>query len=71
MSTYGRYLDRWDYQGGSLGIMQAAPAFANRPGGTEVYGVGTAAWNQNPGWRGSDGRITVNSINAYYDNQRL
>ena len=71
MSTYGRYLDRWDNQGGSLGIMQAAPAFANRPGGTEVYGVGTAAWNQNPGWRGSDGRITVNSINAYYDNQRL
>ncbi len=69
LSVYDQYLDKNNYQGGSLGIMQAAPAYANKPGNFEVYGVGTPAWNQNPGWRGPDGRITVDSINAYYDKQ--
>lgn len=74
LSVYGEYLQRWDYGSGAqsgLGIMQAAPAYANRPGNAEVYSPGTKAYVQNPGWIGSDGRITVNSINSYYNNQRL
>lgn len=74
LNVYGQYLDRWDYGSGAqtgLGIMQAAPAYGNRPGNFEVYRPGTRAYAQNPGWVGSDGRITVNSINAYYNRQRL
>ena len=47
-------------------MIQAAPAFLNRPNNTIVYAVGSAAWNGNPGWRGPDGTITVGSIKAYY-----
>lgn len=74
LSVYGEYLDRWDYGSGAqsgLGIMQAAPAYASRPGNFEVYAPGSRAYAQNPGWVGSDGRITVNSINGYYNKQRL
>ena len=66
LSVYGEYLDSNGYAGGPLGIMQAAPAFAGRPGNTIVYPHGTRAWDLNPGWRGPNGEITVNSINAYY-----
>lgn len=66
LEVYDRYLASAGYRGGPLGIIQAAPAFYGRPGDTEVYKVGSAAWNQNPPWRGPDGRITVDSINAYY-----
>jgi hypothetical protein len=66
LAVYDKYLASNGYRGGKLGIMQAAPAFASRPGNTIVYPRGTAAWNQNPGWRGSDGNITVDSINRYY-----
>lgn len=70
LDLYSRYLRRNNYQGGPLGIMQAAPAFAGRPGNTVVYDVGTRAWQQNPGWRtSSNGPITVDSINAYYSNR--
>lgn len=69
LAVYDKYLDKYNYQGGSLGIMQAAPGKANKPGNYEVYTQDTAAWRQNPGWRGPDGRITVDSINAYYDKQ--
>lgn len=66
--VYGQYLDRWNYRNSSgLGIMQAAPAFASRPGNAVVYEQGSLAWQRNPAWRGSDGRITVDSINAYYN----
>lgn len=74
LSVYGEYLDRWDYGSGAqtgLGIMQAAPAYAKRPGNFEVYKPGTKAYAQNPGWVGSDGRITVNSINEYYNRQSV
>jgi len=66
--VYSQYLDRWGYRNSSgLGVMQAAPAFGDRSGGTEVYAVNTSAWRNNPAWRGADGRITVDSINAYYN----
>ncbi len=66
LGVYDKYLSSNGYRGGKLGIMQAAPAFANRSGNTIVYPRGPAAWSQNPGWRGSDGNITVDSINRYY-----
>ena len=66
LAVYDKYLSTNGYKGGALGIMQAAPAYAGKPGSTEVYAVGSKAWAQNPGWRGSDGRITVDSINRYY-----
>jgi hypothetical protein len=68
LRVYDNYLDRWNFRNSSgLGVLQAAPGFASRPGSTEVYAVGTRAWQRNPGWRGPDGRITVDSINAYYN----
>lgn len=67
LKVYDLYLQRWNYSNSSgLGIMQAAPAFASKPGNTEVYSVGSLAWQRNPAWRGPDGRITVDSINNYY-----
>jgi hypothetical protein len=67
LRLYDRYLQRWNYKGGSLGIMQAAPSKANLSGGSVVYEVGSRAWELNPGWRTSgNGPITVDSINAYY-----
>ena len=68
---YDQYLDAFDYRGGPLGIMQAAPAYASKGLGYEVYSPGTKAFEQNPGWVGSDGKITVASINSYYTNQSL
>ena len=70
LGVYDKYLASSNYRGGSLGIVQAAPAYANRPPNFEVYAPGTKAYAQNPGWRGPDGRITVSSINTYYDKQR-
>lgn len=70
LRLYDRYLSSNGYQGGPLGIMQAAPAFANKPGGTTVYDVGSRAWELNPGWRSAgNGPCTVDSINAYYAGQ--
>ena len=69
LAVYDQYLASNKYPGGSLGIMQAAPGYANRSGNTIVYAQGSAAWDQNPGWRGPGGLITVDSINAYYAKQ--
>lgn len=71
LELYDKYLQRWNYNGSvSLGVMQAAPAFANASPDTVVYGKDTAAWRQNPGWRPSNGGdITVASINNYYRKQ--
>ena len=68
VELYDRYLERWNYDGSNrLGIMQAAPAYADRSPDDIIYDVGSAAWDQNPGWRElGDGPITVRSINAYY-----
>lgn len=68
LKVYDMYLDKWDYSGkNSLGIMQAAPAYANASEDTVVYKKGSKAWEQNPGWRpSSGGDITVGSINNYY-----
>lgn len=71
LAVYDQYLDAFDYRGGPLGIMQAAPAYASKGLGYEVYSPGTKAYEQNPGWVGSDGKITVASINSYYTNQSL
>lgn len=71
LELYDKYLDRWGYDGrNSLSILHAAPAYANASPDTVVYEKGTAAWEQNPGWRGEDGRITVASINDYYNKGR-
>lgn len=69
--VYEKYLDRWGYNGNvALGIMQAAPAYANAGLEDVIYSKGTKAWEQNPGWRPSDGGdITVASINSYYRGQ--
>ena len=69
LEVYDRYLDQTNYRGGDLGIIQAAPAYYGKPDDFEVYGRNTKAWEQNPPWRGPDGRITVGSINAYYNNR--
>lgn len=81
LKVYGNYLGQFNYAGGPLGIMQAAPGtysnlirkfdgkYSNVPGNYEVYSTSSAAWRQNPGWRGPDGRITINSINQYYGKQ--
>lgn len=73
LEVYDQYLDRWNYDGSNhLGIMQAAPAYASRSGGSVIYARGSAAWRQNPGWRPSDGGdITVDSINNYYRGQAV
>jgi len=69
LELYDYYLSKFNYAGGRLGIMQAAPAHADKPDNYEVYKVGSKAWQQNQVWRGRDGRITVGSINDYYDKQ--
>ena len=71
LAVYDKYLGAFDYRGGNLGIMQAAPAYASKPLNYEVYGSTTKAYAQNPGWHGADGKITVGSINDYYTKQQL
>ena len=71
LEVYDKYLDAFDYRGGPLGIMQAAPGYASKGLGYEVYAPGTRAYEQNPGWVGADGKITVGSINNYYSEQQL
>lgn len=71
LEVYDKYLDAFDYRGGPLGIMQAAPGYASKGLGYEVYAPGTSAYEQNPGWVGADGKITVGSINNYYSEQQL
>jgi soluble lytic murein transglycosylase-like protein len=68
VALYDKYLSRWNYSGDNrLGIMQAAPAYASRGPEEVIYAEGTAAWEQNPGWRElGNGPITVQSINSYY-----
>jgi hypothetical protein len=68
VAVYDQYLSKWNYNGENrLGIMQAAPAFAGRGPDEVIYAEGTAAWEQNPGWREmGGGPITVKSINNYY-----
>lgn len=69
MRVYMDYLRHWGYDGSQpLALMQAAPAYANKPDNFPVYRKGSAAWKQNPGWRPANGGdITVGSIKAYYD----
>lgn len=70
LQLYDKYLETFDYRGGPLGIMQAAPGYAGRAQSTIVYPVGSKAWTQNPGWRPpGGGNITVASINDYYNKQ--
>ena len=71
LGIYDQYLDRWNYNGSNeLGIMQGAPAYANRSLSSVVYKSGSAAWKQNPGWRPtSGGDITVADMNNYYAKQ--
>ena len=70
LDLYSSYLSQNNYRGGPLGIMQAAPAYANRPGNTVIYPIGSKAWEQNPVWRtAGGGGITVDSINEYYANK--
>jgi hypothetical protein len=81
LRLYGRSLDYNASRGWSsaqgLGILQGAPALSswapNRdlgewvsPSGDRPYSIGGRFWSVNPGWRGSDGRITPSSMNDYY-----
>ena len=67
LEVYDKYLANAKYKGGDLGIIQAAPKYYGRGDNFEVYKRGTKAYAQNPPWRGPDGKITVGSINAYYN----
>ena len=67
LGVYDQYLAQAGYRGGDLGIIQAAPAYYGRPNNFEVYSPDSRAYELNPGWRGNDGRITVGSINDYYN----
>tara|TARA_Y100001970_G_scaffold275299_1_gene376350 strand:- start:19 stop:2001 length:1983 start_codon:yes stop_codon:yes gene_type:complete len=71
LGVYDQYLDRWNYSGSNeLGVMQGAPAYANRSLSTVVYRAGSKQWEQNPGWRPtSGGDITVADMNNYYAKQ--
>jgi hypothetical protein len=69
LELYDQYLEMNEYQGGSLGIMQAAPAYANADPDEVIYAKGSKAWEQNPGWRDKTGLITKRSINNYYRRQ--
>lgn len=80
LEVYGRYLRQSDYRGGPLGMIQAAPgtyknligqygSWNSVPRDTEVYAQGSAAWQQNPGWRDASGRVTIGGIEAYYAKQ--
>lgn len=68
LQVYDEYLAFYNYRGGPLGIMQAAPAYANAPGnaviyrrGQEEYTANREAWDPN-----NTGVMTVDSINRYY-----
>ena len=72
LGVYDQYLERWNYNGSNeLGIMQGAPAFANRSLSEVVYKSGSPAWKQKSrGWRPtSGGDITVADMNNYYASQ--
>jgi hypothetical protein len=80
LEVYGRYLRQSNYQGGPLGMIQAAPgtyrnligqygSWSAVPRDTEVYAVNSKAWQQNPGWRDPSGRVTIGGIEAYYAKQ--
>jgi len=72
LQVYDEYLSRWNYKGNNhLGMMQAAPAFANRSPDTIVYRINTQAWAGNSGWRDPKpgGPVTVRGINQFYDSK--
>ena len=67
LELYDKYLTKNGYDGSqSLGLLNAAPGYASRSPDTIVYKKGSKAWQQNPGWRDSNGNITVSSINRFY-----
>lgn len=71
LKYYHLYLKKWLSKNsnakGKLGILQAAPAFANKSDDTVVYADGTAEHKANPGWQPADGGdITIGSIKDYY-----
>ena len=68
VNLYKKYLERWNWKPGtSLGVMQAAPAFANRSKDTVVYKKGSKAAKGNKQWQDSTGNITIKSIEDFYD----
>jgi hypothetical protein len=80
LEVYQRYLRKYNYRGGPLAMMQAAPSKYRRlidrynswslvPKNEEVYARTSDAWALNSAWRGPDDRITVGSIEAYYARQ--
>lgn len=68
VNLYKKYLERWSWKPGtSLGVMQAAPAFANRSKDAVVYKKGSQAAKGNKQWQDSTGNITIKSIEDFYD----
>jgi len=81
VTVYDLYLERANYRGGPLGIVQAAPqkyrslvdqygSWEEVPGDTVVYERGSKEYNDNSVWVGADGRMTIDSINAYYESKQ-
>jgi len=67
VNLYKKYLERWSWKPGtSLGVMQAAPAFANRSKDAVVYKKGSKAAEGNKQWQDSTGKITIGSIENFY-----
>jgi LysM repeat protein len=68
VDLYKKYLERWRWKPGtSLGVLQAAPGFANRAKDTVIYKKGSNAAKLNKQWQDSAGNITVKSIEDFYD----
>jgi hypothetical protein len=66
LSMHSRRLKTKNFKG-RLGILQAAPGYANRKPNEAIYPKGSKAWKQNEPWRpADDGDITIASISDYY-----
>jgi len=68
LKIYEKYLDSWNYTGGSLSMMQAAPAFANASNDTVIYDPirHKSVYAQNPKWIGPNGLITAGSVRNFF-----
>lgn len=66
LSMHSRRLRTKNFKG-RLGILQAAPGYANRKPNEAIYPKGSKEWKQNGPWRPADGGdITIASISDYY-----
>jgi len=74
LRLYHKRIKMWVPKGGNLigklGILQAAPAFHDKPDNTTVYKKDSPEWKLNKAWRPKDdGDITVGSIKYWLKNK--